>query len=141
MHRLPARRRWRSAVPGVPFVRTAVLPRRRPGRERAVQRRGALLDAADAAELQVLDHVGRDEIDPCFVVVARHPPLRPELARLEEHHLHGELQVFAGDRVVVVGKACLGMRHLEEAVLDVLFEAERNGDRPGVPEISRRAGI
>ncbi len=38
-------------------------------------------------------------------------------------------------------KACLGMRQLEEAVLKVLFEAKRNGERPGVAEISRRAGI
>ena len=38
-------------------------------------------------------------------------------------------------------KACLGMRQLEEAVLDVLFEAKRNGECPGVAEISRRAGI
>ena len=36
-------------------------------------------------------------------------------------------------------KACLGMRHLEEAVLKVLFEAQRNGECPGVAEISRRA--
>lgn len=38
-------------------------------------------------------------------------------------------------------KACLGMRQLEEAVLDVLFEAKRNGECLSVPEISRRAGI
>ena len=38
-------------------------------------------------------------------------------------------------------KACLGMRQLEEAVLDVLFEAKRNGECPSVAEISRRAGI
>ena len=38
-------------------------------------------------------------------------------------------------------KACLGMRQLEEAVLDVLFEAQRNGEYPGVVEISRRAGL
>ena len=38
-------------------------------------------------------------------------------------------------------KACLGMRQLEEAVPDVLFEAEGNGECPGVAEISRRAGI
>ena len=38
-------------------------------------------------------------------------------------------------------KACLGVRQLEEAVLDVLFEAKRNGECLGVPEISRRAGI
>ena len=38
-------------------------------------------------------------------------------------------------------RACLGMRQLEEAVLDVLFEAKRNGECPGVVEISRRAGI
>ena len=94
-HRLPARPRWRSAVPGVPAIRTAVLPRRRP-------RRGAFLDAADAAELQVLDHVGRYEIDPRIVVVARPAPLRPELARLVERHLHVELQILADDRVVVV---------------------------------------
>ena len=33
------------------------------------------------------------------------------------------------------------MRQLEEAVLDVLFEAKRNGECPGVAEIGRRAGI
>ena len=33
------------------------------------------------------------------------------------------------------------MRQLEEAVLEVLFEANRNGECPGVAEISRRAGI
>jgi hypothetical protein len=33
------------------------------------------------------------------------------------------------------------MRQLEEAVLDVLLEAKRNGECPGVAEISRRAGI
>ena len=33
------------------------------------------------------------------------------------------------------------MRQLEEAVLDVLVEAERNGECLSVPEISRRAGI
>ncbi len=38
-------------------------------------------------------------------------------------------------------KACLGMLQLEEAVLDVLFEAQCNGECPGVAEISRRAGI
>ena len=38
-------------------------------------------------------------------------------------------------------KACLGMRQLEEVVLEVLFEARRNGECPGVAEISRRAGI
>ena len=38
-------------------------------------------------------------------------------------------------------KACLGMRQLAEAVLDVLFEARRDGERPGMVEISRRAGI
>ena len=38
-------------------------------------------------------------------------------------------------------KACLGMRQLEDAVLDVLFEAKRNGECPSVAEISRRAGI
>ena len=38
-------------------------------------------------------------------------------------------------------KACLGMRQLEEAVLEVLFEAQRNGECPGVAEISRRAGL
>ncbi len=38
-------------------------------------------------------------------------------------------------------KACLGMRQLEEAILDVLFEAKRNGECLSVPEISRRAGI
>ena len=37
-------------------------------------------------------------------------------------------------------KACLGMRQLEEAVLEVLFEAKRNGECPGVAEISRTAG-
>ena len=37
-------------------------------------------------------------------------------------------------------KACLGMRQLEEAVLDVLFEARGGGERPGVVEVSRRAG-
>lgn len=50
-------------------------------------------------------------------------------------------KVFVGDGVVVVGQACLGMRQLEEAVLDVLFEAKRNGECPGVAEISRQAGI
>ena len=35
-------------------------------------------------------------------------------------------------------KACLGMRQLEEVVLEVLFEANRNGECPGVVEISRR---
>ena len=38
-------------------------------------------------------------------------------------------------------KACLGMRQLEEAVLEVLVEAKRNGECPSVAEISRRAGI
>ena len=39
-------------------------------------------------------------------------------------------------------KACLGMRQLEEVVLDVLSEAQGNGERPGVVEVSRaRAGI
>ena len=38
-------------------------------------------------------------------------------------------------------KACLGMRQLEEAVLDVLFEARRNGECLSVSEISRRAGL
>ena len=33
------------------------------------------------------------------------------------------------------------MRQIEEAVLNVLFEAKRNGECPGVVEISRRAGI
>ena len=37
--------------------------------------------------------------------------------------------------------ACRGMRQLEEAVLDVLFEAVRNGECPGVAETSRPAGI
>ena len=38
-------------------------------------------------------------------------------------------------------KACLGVRQLEGAVLEVLVEVERNGECPGVAEISRRAGI
>ena len=38
-------------------------------------------------------------------------------------------------------KACLGMRQLEEAVLEVLVEAQRNGECPGVVETSRRAGM
>ena len=50
-------------------------------------------------------------------------------------------EVFAGPGVVVVGKACLGMRRLEEVVLEVLVEAECDGECPGVAEISRRAGI
>ena len=58
-----------------------------------------------------------------------------------EGHRDGEAKVFAGDGVVVLGKACLGMRQLEEAVLDVLSEAERNAECPDVAEISRRAGI
>ena len=37
--------------------------------------------------------------------------------------------------------ACRGMRQLEEAVFDVLFEAVRNGECPGVAESSRRAGL
>ena len=37
-------------------------------------------------------------------------------------------------------KARLGMRQLEEAVLDVLFEARGGGECPGVVEIGRRAG-
>ena len=37
-------------------------------------------------------------------------------------------------------KACLGMCQLEEAVLDVLFEAQRDGGCPGVVGIGRRAG-
>ena len=74
-------------------------------------------------------------------MVARAVALRPDVLRMAQGHLGSEEEVFAGDRVAVVGKACLGMRHLDEAVLDVLFEAERNGDRPGAPEISRRAGI
>ncbi len=40
--------------------------------------------------------------------------------------------------VVRSGKS---MRQLEEAVLEVLVEAERNGECPGVAEISGRAGI
>jgi hypothetical protein len=38
-------------------------------------------------------------------------------------------------------KACLGMRQLKEAVGGVLFKAKRNGECPGVAEISRPAGI
>ena len=38
-------------------------------------------------------------------------------------------------------KACLAMRQLEDAVLEFLFEAKRNGEGTGVAEISRRAGI
>lgn len=33
------------------------------------------------------------------------PPLRPEPLRFAQGHLHGEEQVFAGDRVLVVGLA------------------------------------
>ena len=137
----------------------------------------------------MVDDGGRDELDPGIVVVAGPAPLRPESARLEERHLHGEEEVFAGDRVVVLGlghrgegstgtlrehgggvagksgrsratRAGVGvvspvsagvvrgvvrggksMRQLEEAVLQVLVEAERNGECPGVAEISGRAGI
>ena len=55
-----------------------------------------------------------------------------------------DLQVRAGvvspvrAGVVRVGKS---MGQLEEAVLDVLVEAKRNGECLGVAEISRRAGI
>ena len=51
------------------------------------------------------------------------------------HGMGGEIMLG------VERKACLGMRQLEEAVLNVLFEAQRNGECPSVAETSRRAGI
>ena len=65
-----------------------------------MQRRGALRDAAHAAELQVVHDPLRDGLES--VVVAGPAPLRPQVLRLEQRHLDGEEEVFAGDRVVVV---------------------------------------
>ena len=91
----------RSSGPGVVDVSVASVPRRGPGGECAMKRRGALRDAAHAAELQVVDDPLRDGLES--VVVAGPAPLRPQVLRLEQRHLDGEEEVFAGDRVVVVG--------------------------------------
>ena len=88
-------------MPGVASVRAGALPRRGPGGKRAMQRRGALRNAPHAAELQMVHDPLRDGLES--VVVAGPAPLRPQVLRLEQRHLDGEEEVFAGNRVVVVG--------------------------------------
>ena len=98
-------------------------------------RRGRLRDALDAAEVEMVDDGAGDGPEVAAAGGAA--------ARFLGSASSGVVgvEVFAGAGVVVVGMACLGMRRLKEAVLEVLVEAVGGGECPGVAEISGRAGI
>lgn len=96
-----------TPVPPVSRPRRRLRQRRRPAATRAgggcaARQRGAVLDAPDAAEFQVVEDVGSDDLEAGLVMVARPAPLWPEVARLAERHLYGEQRVLPGDCVVLV---------------------------------------
>ena len=95
-------------------------------------------ETADAAELDMVDDGVRNELQP--VVVAGPGPLRPEVLRLAQRHVHREGQVAAGDGDVVV------VRHGPIIVKEhygnkVTSERRRRQRRGRVREVQRTAFV